>query len=126
MDLRTAKAETKHRLALSRWVREEELYGVVRRLFPNEIVRRETSPKWLGRQRLDIYLPRVGLAIEHQGEQHYRPIEGFGGDHAFALTRERDERKRALCEENSVGVVDMRFDEALTVDNVRRRLRRWL
>ena len=126
MDLRTAKAETKHRLALSRWVREEELYGVVRRLFSNEIVRRETSPKWLGRQRLDIYLPRVGLAIEHQGEQHYRPIEGFGGDHAFALTRERDERKRALCEENSVAVVDMRFDEALTVDNVRRRLRRWL
>ena len=126
MDPRTAKAETKHRLALGRWVREEELYGVVRRLFPNEMVRREASPKWLGRQRLDIYLPRVGLAIEHQGEQHYRPIEGFGGEHAFALTRERDERKRALCKENGVVVVDMRFDEALTVGNVRRRLRRWL
>ena len=125
MDLRTAKAETKRRLALSRWTREEELYELIRGLFPDELVRREASPIWLGRQRLDIYLPRVALAVEHQGEQHYRPIDVFGGEHAFARTRERDERKRALCRENGVAVVDIRFDDVLTSGILRRRLQRW-
>ena len=125
MDLGTAEAETKRRLALSRWTREEELYELIRGLFPDELVRREASPIWLGRQRLDIYLPRVALAVEHQGEQHYRPIDVFGGEHAFARTRERDERKRALCRENGVAVVDIRFDDVLTSGILRRRLQRW-
>ena len=61
IDLRTAKAETKHRLALSRWVREEELYGVVRRLFPNEIVRREGVAEMVGAA-TPRYLPAAGGA----------------------------------------------------------------
>ena len=101
------------------------MYELIRRLFPDELIRREASPIWLGRQRLDIYLPRVALAVEHQGEQHYRPIDGFGGEHAFARTRERDERKRALCRENGVAVVDIRFDDALTIGILRQRLQRW-
>ena len=74
MDIRTAKAEARRRLSISRWVREDELYRQVTKLFPNEKIRREASPRWLGRQRLDIYLPELALAIEHQGEQHFRPI----------------------------------------------------
>ena len=33
---------------------------------------------WLGRQTLDFYLPKYRIAIECQGEQHYRPVD-FGG-----------------------------------------------
>ncbi len=126
MDYRTAKAEARRRLSISRWVREEELCQLVNKLFPTKTIRREASPRWLGQQRLDIYLPELALAIEHQGEQHYRPIGAFGGEQGFAKTRERDKRKRALCQENGVTVVDVRYDDPLTVPSLRSRLRRWL
>ena len=126
MDIRTAKAEARRRLSISRWVREDELCRLVTNLFPSKTIRREASPRWLGRQRLDIYLPELALAIEHQGEQHYRPIKAFGGEQAFAMTKERDERKRILCHENGVTLVYVRFDDLLTFPSLRSRLRGWL
>jgi len=57
---------------------------------------REASPEWLGRMRLDIYLPELHLALEHQGEQHYRPIGVFGGEEAYIRVVERDTLKRQL------------------------------
>lgn len=126
MDSRTALAEAKRLLSLSRWVKEAELFNLVSKLFPANTIRREASPSWLGRQRLDIYLPELSLALEYQGEQHFRPIEVFGGEEAFLKNQERDERKRALCQENGVTVVDVRFDESLTLPRLRSRLRRWL
>ena len=126
MDTRTAKAETRRRLSISRWKREDELHRLIVGLFPAMMIRREASPPWLGRQRFDIYIPELKLAIEHQGEQHCRPIGAFGGDQAFAKLQERDKRKRTLCQEHGVTVVDIRFDAPLTVPILRSRLRRWL
>ena len=126
MDINTAKSEARRRLSISRWAREDEVYRLAGKLFPTRNVRREATPLWLGRQRLDVFLPELGLAIEHQGEQHYRPIAAFGGDEGFEKTRDRDERKRALCYENGVTVVDIRFDQPLTLPSLRHRLRRWL
>jgi hypothetical protein len=125
LDHRTAKAEVMRRLSLDRWVREAELHRLIAQIFPAETVRREASPSWLGRQRLDIYLPKLGLAVEYQGEQHFRPIAAFGGEQAFAKNQERDKRKRDLCKKNGVTVVDVRFDESLTLPHIRSRLRRW-
>lgn len=49
---------------------------------------------------LDIYLPKLNVAIEYQGAQHYEPIEFFGGQEAFERTIERDKRKKELCEKH--------------------------
>lgn len=126
MDHRTARAETMRRLSISRWIREDELYEVICTLFPDRRIRREASPSWLGRQRLDIYLPELALAVEHQGEQHFFPIEAFGGQSALEKTQERDRRKRALCKEHGVSVIDVRFDDPITMPSLRNRLQRWL
>ena len=126
MDTRTAIDEAKRRLSITRWIREDELYRLVTRLFPRATIRREASPAWLGRQRIDIYLPELKLVIEHQGQQHYQPVDAFGGEQAFAMVQERDERKRGLCQEHGVTVVDIRFDTPLTLPILRSRLRRWL
>ena len=125
MDIRTAKAEARRRLSISRWIREDELFRLIKILFPTKRILREATPRWLGQQRLDIYLPELELAIEHQGEQHYRPIGAFGGEQAFTKTLERDKRKRALCQENGITVVDIRFDAPLTISNLRSQLIRW-
>jgi hypothetical protein len=96
MDRKTARAEIQQVLGLSRWVREAELFALVRNLFKDQLIQREASPDWLGRMRLDIYLPDLKLAIEHQGEQHYHPVAVFGGEEAFVRVVERDALKRQL------------------------------
>lgn len=126
VDQRTARAEVMHVLGLSKWRRESTLYGLVRELFPDNQVLREASPQWLGRLRLDIYLPELRLAVEHQGEQHYRPLAAFGGEEAHKRVVERDTLKRRLCAENGVKVVDFRFDSPLTKSSVRQRLSTFL
>ncbi|WP_426747462.1 hypothetical protein VZQ01_08305 [Myxococcus faecalis] len=125
-DEKTARAEVQQVLGLSRWVREAALYGVIRDLFPNYRVLRENSPSWLGRMRLDIFLPELNLAVEHQGEQHYRPLEVFGGKRAFAQTKERDALKKRLCDEHGVAVVYVRYDASISKGAMRQRLQRFL
>ena len=58
--------------------------------------------KWLGRQSLDFYLPNYNVGIECQGEQHFFPVEYFGGDKTFKKTLQRDKRKKALCEKHGI------------------------
>ncbi len=60
IDKPTARSEVQHILGLSRWLREAEMYSIVKKLFPEQVVLREASPPWLGRQRLDVYLPARG------------------------------------------------------------------
>lgn len=126
MDRKTARAEIQRILGLSRWAREAKLFTIVRELLPDQRVIREASPTWLGRMRLDIYLPELSLALEHQGEQHYRPVGAFGGEKAHARVVERDALKRQLCRENGIEVLDVRFDAPITMAAMRQRLQRYL
>ncbi len=126
LDEQTAKAEAQQRLGLSRWVSEAELYSLIKQIFPNETILREASPPWLGRQRLDIFIPALCLAIEYQGQQHYQAVEMFGGADSFQQVMRRDEQKRNLCKANGIEIVEIRFDQPLTLPYLRNRLRRFI
>ena len=126
LDERTARAEVQQQLGLSRWIREAEMFQAVKQLFPDDLVLREASPPWLGRQRLDVFIPQRNLALEHQGEQHYQAVSVFGGPDALARTIERDALKKRLCEENSVELVYVRFSDPLSITSLKHRLRRFL
>ena len=63
--------------------------------------------RWLENLRLDFYLPDYNIAIECQGEQHYRPIDFAGkgvewANKSFENNKIRDIRKKNLCKENGV------------------------
>ena len=58
--------------------------------------------KWLKRLELDFYLPNQKIAIECQGTQHFNAYDRFGGKEALERQKERDERKKKLCEENGI------------------------
>ena len=60
--------------------------------------------KWLGKQSLDFYLPDYKAAIECQGEEHFRPVEFFGGEEAFKEQRNRDKIKKKICNENNINI----------------------
>lgn len=126
IDKATARSEVQQTLGISRWIREAEMHGIVKKLFPDHVVMREASPPWLSRQRLDVFIPTLNLAFEHQGEQHYRPVSAFGGEEALKRATERDAIKRRLCEENGVHLIEIRFDEPLTAAALRTRLRRYI
>ncbi len=126
MDKATARSDVQKTLGLSRWVREAEMYGLIKKLFPEEIILREASPAWLGRQRLDVYLPALNLALEYQGEQHYKAVNAFGGEAALQRNLERDALKKSLCMENGLHLVEVRFDDPLTLPALRQRLQRFL
>ena len=51
---------------------------------------------------LDFYLPDYNIAIECQGEQHFKPIKHFGGNEKYRRRIKNDELKRYLCEKNNI------------------------
>ena len=108
------------------WVSERELLNMVKDIFPEHKTVHQASPEWLGRQRLDIFIPELLLAIEYQGLQHYEPIPFFGGEKSLLQTQERDKLKAKLCAENSVKLVYFRYDESITPKLVREKLRKAL
>ena len=105
------------------WISEVELLQMIRQIFPEEEVIHQASPSWLSRQRFDVFIPRLGLAIEYQGRQHYDPVEHFGGEDGLRRTQERDARKALACEENGISLVYFRYDENLNRSVVEARLK---
>ncbi len=105
------------------WVSERELLNMVKGIFPRNEVVHQASPEWLGRQRLDIFIPKLQLAIEYQGRQHYEPVPFFGGEEGFRQAQERDRLKAKLCYKNSVTVVFFRYDENISRELVETRVR---
>jgi hypothetical protein len=89
------------------WISETILFKQIKSWLDIEVIH-HGSPNWLGAQHLDIWIPKVKVAIEYQGIQHDKPIEFFGGEEGFQKTRERDERKRNLCVENEVHLIEVR------------------
>ena len=61
--------------------------------------------KWLGMQSLDFYLDDYNIAIECQGEQHYRPIRFFGGDDNLIYVKKNDEKKLKRCKDNGIEII---------------------
>ena len=59
---------------------------------------------WLGLQHLDFYLPKYNIAIECQGEQHFRPIDYFGGKDEYDIICNRDKIKYNLCKEHDLNI----------------------
>ena len=79
---------------------------VMKMLVDNNIqFERQKKFDWLGCLSLDFYLSQYNIAIECQGEQHFKPIEHFGGEEAFIKQIERDCLKNKLCNENHIKLI---------------------
>ena len=61
--------------------------------------------EWLNLQTFDFYIPKLNLAIECQGGQHFKPIEHFGGNEQFEIIKERDLRKFKLAKGHNLNII---------------------
>ena len=87
-----------------------KLYSRLCNEFPDLEILYEYSPDWLGKQRFDIYIPKYNIAIEYNGEQHYKPIARFGGVLGYNKTVERDSYKLEKCKANNCKLYVLRYD----------------
>lgn len=72
----------------------------------------KARPKWLLSRRgtqleLDGYCEDLGVAFEHQGEQHFTEIAYFARKSIFSQRLEDDQTKRELCIANGVTLIEI-------------------
>ena len=85
--------------------RESKLEKTIKNLLIEHNVsfeRQKKFPEWLGKQSLDFYLPEHNIAIECQGEQHFKPIKLYGGEKGFERRQFLDEEKLKKCTEHKI------------------------
>ena len=105
----------------SKWKSELELFRLVYQHYPTAIYQYHSD--WLGLQSLDIYIPDLRIGIEYQGEQHYKVVEHFDGEEGFKKRQELDNRKRQLCVENKIKLIEWRFDEPINQMNLENKIK---
>lgn len=79
---------------------------IFKRKFPKQ------RPKWLvnragNQMELDGYCKTIGVAFEHQGEQHLRPHPRFHTKISFAKRVADDRLKVSLCKEHGVHLIQV-------------------
>jgi hypothetical protein len=105
------------------WINETMLFNAVRQLFPQYIVIHHYRPSWLEGQELDIYIEELNIGIEYQGEQHFFPIDYFGGEEGLEKTIARDERKQVKCRKNRTNLVLFNYYEQITEELIKEKFK---
>ncbi len=104
------------------WKSEQKMFALVSSVFHDAIFQYRAN--WLGAQSLDVFVPSRNLGFEYQGEQHYEPIEFFGGEETFQGRVELDERKRKLCSENGVRLIEWKWNEDISTQILQEKLQK--
>ena len=55
--------------------------------------------------RFDFYLPDHNICIEYDGEQHFKPVEYFGGVKRFIEQQKNDSIKDNYCKQNGIKLI---------------------
>ncbi|MBQ7044554.1 MAG: helix-turn-helix domain-containing protein [Clostridia bacterium] len=101
-----------------KWKSEAQLYALVSSFYPDAIYQYHSD--WLDMQSLDIFIPSISTGIEYQGIQHYKPIEHFGGEKHFLHQQANDLKKKQLCEENGINLIEWPYSKEVTETEVRK------
>ena len=66
----------------------------------------------------DFYIPDYNLLIEFDGEQHYRPVDWFGGLEALKDNKRRDKIKNDYAENNGVTLLRIPYWEEDNLEEI--------
>lgn len=104
------------------WKRETIIYEIVKEIYPNYTVKFHHRPGWLKGLELDVFIEELNIGIEHQGEQHFRPVKDFGGYRTFKRVKRNDKLKKEICDQHGVPIVYFGYKEKITGYMVERRI----
>lgn len=61
--------------------------------------------KYIEKLKFDFYIPKINTIIEYDGEQHFKPIDIFGGEKEFKDRSIRDNIKNQYCKSRNIIMV---------------------
>lgn len=94
------------------FVYENRLYILLLTIFVPEDIIRQYKDSWLTNNKsLDFYIPKYKIAIEHQGSQHVKEVEHFGGVEKYKRTMELDLEKNDECKKNDVTILYFSYEQ---------------
>jgi len=79
-----------------------------------------------GKQEIDIYIPKLKIAIEYDGKQHFEVVKIFGGKIALNKRKKLDRLKNKKIKQHPKDInyfVRFNYKDKLNVDNVIKKLR---
>lgn len=79
---------------------------------------RQKKFKDLNKLSYDFYIPEYRLLIEYQGEQHYKPIEIFGGEEVFKKQIIHDEEKDKYAKINNYRLLKIPYFDIDKIDYI--------
>ena len=66
----------------------------------------------------DFYLPEYNILIEYDGEEHYKPIEFFGGEKNYKKRKNNDKIKTEFCTEFSYNLLRIPYWEKENINEI--------
>lgn len=66
----------------------------------------------------DFYLPDYNVIIEYDGEHHFQPVKGWGGEEKFKITQQNDLIKTNYCQLNNINL--LRIPYTYTEDDIKK------
>ena len=64
---------------------------------------------------------KLAYLLEYNGQQHYTPVEHFGGEEYFKALRENDLKKQQYCELHNIPLFVIKYTDEIRKDNVIRK-----
>lgn len=102
-----------------KWKTEELITKTIVKHYKEYGVISQHRPLWLkssfgGQMSYDIYISELKIAIEYQGEQHFKPVDYFGGEESFKKVQIRDKEKQQLSKEKGIKLIYINYWEEVT------------
>lgn len=66
----------------------------------------------------DFYLPEYNMCIEYDGEQHFRPIDHFGGIESLEITKRHDKIKDDFCCDNGIALIRIPYTNFNDIETI--------
>lgn len=93
------------------WIEETKMKQYLRQRFLKYNPLWNKRYKFLDGLELDIFIPKLRLAFEYNGKQHYKFIPYFHKTKdRFKQQLERDNKKKELCEKNNVYLITIPYN----------------
>ncbi len=101
----------------TKWKTEFLVYQIIKKMYPRDTIYQYAAPFLkTGKSQLvyDVFIASINVAVEYQGEQHFRQVDFFGDEKEFRARKKRDALKRKLSEENGVKLIYVNYDENIS------------
>jgi hypothetical protein len=109
-----------------------KIKDILCRIYPDyKILTEYNKFGWLKnrrRMRLDLFVPEIKLAIEYDGEQHFKEVKIFGGESKLKYIQKMDKIKNLKIANNKNDIkhfVRISFLEKITEGNIRNILQQY-